>query len=89
MPVAPEILSLSKQWSLKKNAFSASDLKKKLYKPYKSYEICNENLEDFASSQKQTFFLSERGAVTLLVGRLEGHPACKEILGVGLLVMTI
>jgi len=46
VPVAPEILS--KQWSLKKNAFSASDLKKNLYKPYKSYEICNENLEDFA-----------------------------------------
>jgi len=28
------------------------------------------------------------GAVTLLVGRQEGHPACKK-LGVGLLVVAI
>ena len=28
------------------------------------------------------------GALTLLVGRQEGHPACKK-LGVGLLVVTI
>jgi len=28
------------------------------------------------------------GALTLLVGRPEGHPACKK-LGVGLLVVTI
>ena len=33
-------------------------------------------------------FFSPFSALTLLVGRQEGHPSCKK-LGVGLLVMTI
>jgi len=43
---------------------------------------------EFGVSKSMECDIFHFGALTLLVGRQEGHPACKT-LGVGLLVVTI